>query len=195
VTLDNEVYCETVKICRFSSKYWFFCTKFVHRAVAGKGCAPHLKKECNKLDLTVAQYWLADHNDWSRCFAISSSHVYFLVTVLLVGLLKKRAKLRHLILLSEWHTEHRWRRSKDWNGRIGLSTWSSKQSSPPRFTCSLLRHQQTGQGRAGALSRISSYTNCEFKVDYEKESATYHVWFREKRFKWKILDWNGRIGL
>jgi hypothetical protein len=32
-----------------------------------------------------------------------------------------------------------------------------------------LRHQQTGQGRAGALSRISSYTNCEFKVDYEKD--------------------------
>jgi hypothetical protein len=32
------------------------------------------KKKCNKLDLTAAQYfWLVDHNDWSRWFAISSS--------------------------------------------------------------------------------------------------------------------------
>jgi len=67
--------------------------------------ATHLgtsKKECNKLDLTAAQYfWLVDHNDWSRWFAISSPHVYaILVTVLLVWLSKKTAKLRHLILLS-----------------------------------------------------------------------------------------------
>jgi hypothetical protein len=35
------------------------------------------KKECNKLDLTAAHYfWSVDHNDWSRWFAISSSHVY-----------------------------------------------------------------------------------------------------------------------
>jgi hypothetical protein len=60
------------------------------------------KKECNKLDLTTAQYfWLVDHNDWSRWFAISSPHVYAVpVTVLLVGLQKKPAKLRHLIVLS-----------------------------------------------------------------------------------------------
>jgi hypothetical protein len=58
------------------------------------------KKECNKLDLTTAQY-LVDHNDWSRWFANSSSHLYaVLVTVLLVGLSKKTAKRRHLILLS-----------------------------------------------------------------------------------------------
>jgi hypothetical protein len=55
------------------------------------------------LDLTLAQYfWLVDHSDWSRWFAVSSSHVYALpVTVLLVGLPKnKRAILRHVILLS-----------------------------------------------------------------------------------------------
>jgi len=53
------------------------------------------KKECNKLDLNVAQYfWLVDQNDW--WFAITSSHVY---AVSLVGLLKKKAILRHLILL------------------------------------------------------------------------------------------------
>jgi hypothetical protein len=35
------------------------------------------KKECNKLYMTVAQYfWLVDHNDWSRWFAISSPHVF-----------------------------------------------------------------------------------------------------------------------
>jgi hypothetical protein len=60
------------------------------------------KKECNKLDLTAAQYfWLLNHNDWSRWFVTSSPHIYAVpVTVLLVGLPKKRAKLRHLILLS-----------------------------------------------------------------------------------------------
>jgi hypothetical protein len=35
------------------------------------------KKECNKLDLTADQYfWLVDHNNWSRWFAISSPHIY-----------------------------------------------------------------------------------------------------------------------
>jgi hypothetical protein len=48
------------------------------------------KKECNKLDLTAAQYFrLVDHNDWPRWFTISSPHVYAVpVTVLLVGLPK-----------------------------------------------------------------------------------------------------------
>jgi hypothetical protein len=59
------------------------------------------KKECNKVDITAAQYfWLVDHNDWSRWFAISSSHIYA-VTVLLVGLPEKTAKLRHVTLLSK----------------------------------------------------------------------------------------------
>ncbi len=60
------------------------------------------EKECNKLDLTAAQYfWLVDHNDCSRWFAISSSHLYAIpVTVLFVGLPKKTAELRYLILLS-----------------------------------------------------------------------------------------------
>jgi hypothetical protein len=61
------------------------------------------KKECNESDLPAAQYfWLVDHKDWSRWFAISSPHIYKVpVTVLLVGFPnKKTAKLRHLILLS-----------------------------------------------------------------------------------------------
>jgi hypothetical protein len=50
---------------------------------------------------TWLRFRLVDHNDWSRWFAISSSHVYAVpVTVLLVGLPKKTPKLRHLILLS-----------------------------------------------------------------------------------------------
>jgi hypothetical protein len=38
----------------------FSSTKFVHFAVAGKGTTTQVctsKKECNKLDLTVAQYF------------------------------------------------------------------------------------------------------------------------------------------
>jgi len=51
------------------------------------------KKECNKLNLTAAQYfWLVDYNDWSRWFAISSPHVYAVpVTIIWVGLQKKKS--------------------------------------------------------------------------------------------------------
>jgi len=51
------------------------------------------KKEYNKLDLTVAQYfWLVDHNDWSRWFAISNPHVDAIpVTVSWVGLPNKNS--------------------------------------------------------------------------------------------------------
>ncbi len=36
VTLDSEIYCEKVKMCRFSSGNWFFFTKFVQLGMAGK---------------------------------------------------------------------------------------------------------------------------------------------------------------
>jgi hypothetical protein len=50
------------------------------------------KKECSKLDLTTVQYFsFVDRNDWSKWFAIRSSHKYVvLVTVLLVGLPKNK---------------------------------------------------------------------------------------------------------
>jgi hypothetical protein len=36
-----------------------------------------LREECNKYDLTAGPcFWLANHNDCSRWFAISSSHVF-----------------------------------------------------------------------------------------------------------------------
>jgi hypothetical protein len=59
VTPDSKIHCEKVKMCRFGSENWFFCSKFVQLAVAGKK-AQHLctsKKECNRLDLTPAQYF------------------------------------------------------------------------------------------------------------------------------------------
>jgi hypothetical protein len=60
VTSDSEIYCEKVKMCRFSLVKLVFCTKFVQLAVAGKmrNTVMRLqKKECNKLDLTAAQYF------------------------------------------------------------------------------------------------------------------------------------------
>jgi len=38
VTPDSIIYCEKVKMCRFRSGNWFFCTKFVQLVVAGKWC-------------------------------------------------------------------------------------------------------------------------------------------------------------
>jgi hypothetical protein len=49
-------------MCQFSSGNSFFCTKFVAGKGATKLCTSK-KKECNKLDLTAAQYfWLVNHN-------------------------------------------------------------------------------------------------------------------------------------
>ncbi len=36
VTPDSKIYCEEVKMCRFSARNWFLCTKFAQLAVAGK---------------------------------------------------------------------------------------------------------------------------------------------------------------
>jgi hypothetical protein len=41
VTPDSTIYCEKVKMCRFSSGNWFFCTKI---CAAYGGCAPPKKK-------------------------------------------------------------------------------------------------------------------------------------------------------
>ncbi len=66
------------------------------------------KNNCNKFDLTAAQYfWLVDHNDWSRCFAISSSHVYAVpVTVLLVGLPQKKKTQLNLDIILLWRVTY-----------------------------------------------------------------------------------------
>jgi hypothetical protein len=46
VTPDGKIYCETVKMCRFSSGNWFFCLKFVQLAVVSerRNTVVHLQK-------------------------------------------------------------------------------------------------------------------------------------------------------
>ncbi len=34
--LNNKIYCEKIKLCWFSSRNWFFCTKFIQPAKVGK---------------------------------------------------------------------------------------------------------------------------------------------------------------
>jgi len=95
VTPDSKIYCIKVKMCRFSSGNWFSCTKPWSLPWLVKGATQLCtsKKECNKLDLTAAEYFcLVNRNDWSRWFAITSPHIYTVpVTVLLVGLLKNHS--------------------------------------------------------------------------------------------------------
>jgi hypothetical protein len=73
------------------------------------------KKECNKLDLTAAQYfWLVDHHDWSRWFVISGPmKMEFETQFYWWGCPKKTARLRHVIYYPELHTEHWWRCSNN----------------------------------------------------------------------------------
>jgi hypothetical protein len=37
VTRDTMIFCEIFKMCGFSSENWFFCTKVMQLAMAGKG--------------------------------------------------------------------------------------------------------------------------------------------------------------
>jgi hypothetical protein len=53
VTPDSKIYCEKVKMCRFSSGNSVFLPSLVKGAT--QLCT--FKKECNKLDLTAAQYF------------------------------------------------------------------------------------------------------------------------------------------
>jgi hypothetical protein len=77
MNLHNKIGWTKVNICRLR--------KMVFLLV--KCCAPG-RDECNKYDQTAAPCcWLANHNDWSRWFAISSSHLFaVLASVLWVGL-------------------------------------------------------------------------------------------------------------
>jgi hypothetical protein len=47
VTPDSIICCENVKMCRYSSANWFFCTKFVQLPMAGKwrNAVVHLQKK------------------------------------------------------------------------------------------------------------------------------------------------------
>jgi hypothetical protein len=50
------------------------------------------REEYNKYDMTRAPcFWLANHNDWSRWFAVSSSHLFAVpISVLRVALGKSK---------------------------------------------------------------------------------------------------------
>ncbi len=61
------------------------------KSTGKESCAP-VREECNKYDLPAAPwFWLANHNDWSKWFATSSSHLFAVValSVLWVGGAKK----------------------------------------------------------------------------------------------------------
>jgi hypothetical protein len=106
VTLDSKIYCEKVKMCRFSSGNWFFCTKFVQHAMAGKrrNIVVHLQKRvinCTWLRLSIS--------DWS-IIMIGPGGLLLVVPMYMQVRLqfywwgcqkKKKGKLRHLILLSK----------------------------------------------------------------------------------------------
>jgi hypothetical protein len=67
------------------------------------------REECNKWDLTADPYfWFVNHNDWSRWFALSSSHLFALPrSVLWVGLEKsKQLNLDVTNIFAESHTQH-----------------------------------------------------------------------------------------
>jgi hypothetical protein len=99
VTLQIKIWWRKVKT------YWFGSTKcfLVQRFCTVSGGLERTlqtltpaREECNKYDLTAApSFWLANHDDWSRWFAISSLLPVFAVPVLLlwVGLGKKKTKL------------------------------------------------------------------------------------------------------
>ncbi len=90
-------------MCQFSSGNWFFCTKFVQLVVAGKrrNIVVHLHK-CNKLDLTRLSI-----SDWSiimigpgSLLVLLPMYMQFQFQYYWWGCQKKKAKLKHLILLS-----------------------------------------------------------------------------------------------
>jgi hypothetical protein len=107
VTLDSKIYCKKVKMCWFTSGNWFSCTKIVQLLVAGKRgntflCA--FTKEC------INWTWLQlSISDWSIIMISPDGLLLVVPTYMQFHLQfywwgyqkkKKKAKLRHLILLS-----------------------------------------------------------------------------------------------
>jgi hypothetical protein len=116
------------------------------------------------LDLTAVQYfWLVDHNDWSKWFAFSSPHVYaVLVTVLVLGLKKNTAKLKTFNFIIQSDILSTGGEAQRDALRIEMAESGSVldcQSRVPHSASDVDSWGTSRQGRAGALSRISSYTN------------------------------------
>ncbi len=104
VTPHSKIYCKKKWKCAGLAQEIGFSAPdlwILPWLVKGTAQLCSFKKERNKLDLTAAQYfWLVDHNDWSRCFAVSSPHIYGSSSFIDGVAKKKTAKLWHLILLS-----------------------------------------------------------------------------------------------
>jgi hypothetical protein len=99
VTLDSKIYCEKVKMCRFSLGNWFFWTKFVQLAVADKrhNTVVYLQKR------VINWTWL--RLNWSIIMIgpggfllVVPTYMQFQLQFYWWGCQKKTAKLRHLIL-------------------------------------------------------------------------------------------------
>ncbi len=67
-----------VNICWFGSWQWFFSCIFVWFAEAGKKCSKAVQLlEKSLINMICAPcLWLDNHNDLSRWFAISNSHLF-----------------------------------------------------------------------------------------------------------------------
>jgi len=92
-------------MCCFSSGNWFFYTKFVHLAVAGKRLVKGTtqlctsKKECNKLDLTGLSIsnWSITMIGSGGLLLVVPTNMQFPLQFYWWGCQKKTAKLRDLI--------------------------------------------------------------------------------------------------
>ncbi len=97
MTPDSKIYNKMSKCASLAQKIGFSAPNLCSLPWLVKGATQLCtsKKECNKLDLTAAQYFcLVDHNDWSRWFAIGSpTYMQFQLQFLIVGLPKKMLNL------------------------------------------------------------------------------------------------------
>jgi len=112
VTPDSKIYCEKVKLCRFSSGNW-------SPNSCGLPCLVKVATQlCTSKKSVINWTWLRlSISDWSiiiigpgGLLLVVPTYMQFQLQFYRWGCQKKNtAKLRHLILYPEWHTEHRWR--------------------------------------------------------------------------------------
>jgi len=102
-TLQMKIWWRKINICRFNWGNWFFSCMFaLLRLVKKRSKAMHMleKRVINMIWLLLPLII----NDWSRWFAISSSHVYAVaVPVSWVGLKRRKYVFR----VTYWE-QHRW---------------------------------------------------------------------------------------
>jgi len=101
------------KCARLPQKIWFFCTKFVQLAVAGKwrNTVVHLQKKSvinwTWLRLSIFDWWIIMIGP-GGFFLVVPMYLQFQLQFYWWGCPKNTAELRHFYY-PDWHTEHRWR--------------------------------------------------------------------------------------